>query len=572
MMGFLFAAFTFLTSLNYAAVGDDCVIQEDCTFGSDFCNFNSDGSSGSCRACSAIDLDPDVLECLFQPAEFLSWKTSAACYASCEFADRGNYDYISSGVGIDIPSSFIPQPLSNIEGSVCTGCCLAGSPFAAACPALLDDTPCRTAFCETGGNKRCLYDISPNGEPCLLESQIQETDFDTGFISNVAVNVLGYCLDGNCIVRPAGSLPVVPECPENQAYTTRSIREFGPCTEQAIVQDFEFQGEVCPTTIDGTNCDHFGVQNQQVNCWASSFIDQTGQFDVRYHDPDEQIDEFDTQGRCIIGEEEGCVISEAGYYNYREMNIIFQMGSNAISDVTFMYIDRQTKKLAPVLKCDDGLSCRGQINCVMSGTEPCNSEYWVCLDTSSTALDPTSNPIEPPTSHGDPIIWTFDNECYDLNKDGLYLASSHERYSHDVKIAVHNDYMREIQVTDKEGNILLSINNLGDVLDNGFPYFFSREIKPCPREEKKQCPFTYEEFKFDAQQFQYTIQVLSHNYLDPALKDGESGIHLDIFPKPYDSFRYFRDGYTGLYFENPLPEQLEYCRGGSDQFLEYSAR
>ena len=46
--------------------------------------------------------------------------------------------------------------------------------------------------------------------------------------------------------------------------------------------------------------------------------------------------------------------------------------------------------------------------------------------------------VEPTTavSHGDPIIWTFSGECYDLNKDGLYLASSHPHIDHDVTIAV----------------------------------------------------------------------------------------------------------------------------------------
>ena len=80
---------------------------------------------------------------------------------------------------------------------------------------------------------------------------------------------------------------------------------------------------------------------------------------------------------------------------------------------------------------------------------------------------------------------------------------------------------------------------------------------------------------------------MSHDYLDAALKPGQTGVHLvhilvivltilfltqifaieDIYPKPYKTFSAIRDEYSGLYFENPLPEELEYCPGGSQHHI-----
>jgi len=166
------------------------------------------------------------------------------------------------------------------------------------------------------------------------------------------------------------------------------------------------------------------------------------------------------------------------------------------------------------------------------------------------------------SSHGDPVIWTFHDECYDLNKDGLWLASSHPLYDHQVKIAVYNDYMRELQVLTKSGDLLLSITNMGEVVNNNFPYSFTQELLPCP-DDMDECIHEYMEFKFDIQDFQYVVQTLRHAYLDPALSDGENGYHLDIYPKTYGGFGSNKNGYSGLYFENPLPEELEYCPGDS---------
>jgi len=128
-------------------------------------------------------------------------------------------------------------------------------------------------------------------------------------------------------------------------------------------------------------------------------------------------------------------------------------------------------------------------------------------------------------------------------------------------MSVYNDYVREVQIHNREGEILLSINNLGD-LDNNWPYFISEEVKECPP-DLYDCLGTYVEYIFDAQDFRYVVQILRHNYKDPALQTGEYGYHLDVRPLTYDRFEENKDGYSGLYFENPLPDELEYCEGGA---------
>jgi len=313
-----------------------------------------------------------------------------------------------------------------------------------------------------------------------------------------------------------------------------------------------------------------------------------------------------------------CVINLPGFYTYRGMDILWTTGSNTNEAFTVLEIPFTQKTLAPIMHCPvekEGDSCRGTIDCSMLGSQPCARTYTTCdgtagptasptvpptsnptknpsktptrdpltptsnptknpsktptrdplVPTRFPSFHPTSNPTKEPTipaSHGDPIIWTFFGECYDLNKDGIYLATSHPKIDHDVYIAVYNDYMREIQIRDKNGDILLSVNNLGDVLNN-WPYRFTEEVKPCPPEEY--CNLFYKEFTFDAQQFRFIVQVLPHDYLDPALKNGEEGVHLDIFPRPYQAFTDHKHVYEGLYFSNPLPEILEYCPEGSQR-------
>merc|ERR1719204_13100 len=182
----------------------------------------------------------------------------------------------------------------------------------------------------------------------------------------------------------------------------------------------------------------------------------------------------------------------------------------------------------------------------------------------------SSNPSNLPTneltasSHGDPIIWTFNDDCYDLNVDGLYVASSHKSFNHEVKVAVYNDYMREIQIVQRDsGRLLLSISNLGEVVNN-WPYHYSHKKRTCAP-GMRDCIFQTDEYEFDAQDFHYAIQVMLHDYLDPALKDGEIGVHLDIHPRPYPERPFRKEEYKGIYFENPLPEVLNFCPTGSSR-------
>merc|ERR1719499_1496390 len=178
--------------------------------------------------------------------------------------------------------------------------------------------------------------------------------------------------------------------------------------------------------------------------------------------------------------------------------------------------------------------------------------------TGAEMIDPSSA-----SSHGDPIIWTFNNECYDLNKDGIYVASSHPKYDHIVKIAVYNDFIREIQITNKLGKILLSISNLGDTIIDSWPYRVKHEQRACL--SYKDCGFILDQYVFDAQIFRYTVHLSFHDYLDPALKEGERGLHLDVFPELYPKHHSAIREYEGVYFRNPYPEELPYCTSGAER-------
>jgi len=186
--------------------------------------------------------------------------------------------------------------------------------------------------------------------------------------------------------------------------------------------------------------------------------------------------------------------------------------------------------------------------------------------------EPSKNPTAQPTnaagatasSHGDPIIWTFKNECYDLHEDGIYLASSHPHFSHDVYIAVYNDFIREIQITDNKGELLLSISNLNEI-HGQWPYGFKHEFRLCRNPSWKECEFGYHQYIFDAQLFRYSVQIMFHDYLDPALTAGERGVHLDIYPVVYPKkmSEFIAEEYKGAYFDNPLPEKLPSCPANS---------
>ena len=62
--------------------------------------------------------------------------------------------------------------------------------------------------------------------------------------------------------------------------------------------------------------------------------------------------------------------------------------------------------------------------------------------------------------------------------------------------------MREIQVFDK-GELKLSITNLGEVINYDW-FGYSKTVKKCP-EMLKDCIDTYTEFRFDAQDFRYSV-------------------------------------------------------------------
>lgn len=189
-------------------------------------------------------------------------------------------------------------------------------------------------------------------------------------------------------------------------------------------------------------------------------------------------------------------------------------------------------------------------------TADCNVGEGACTSDSGE----TEIPHILASSHGDPIIRTFNGECYDLQKDGLYVASSHDSWNHVVKVAVYNNFIREIQITNKQGRILYSFSNLNEESGH-WAYGLVHRVRVCNDFKWHECDFMHEQLEFDAQTFKYNSQILYHNYKDAALNDGERGVHLDIYPVLYDKQKknFKAEEYTGIYFENPLPEELPYC-------------
>ena len=63
----------------------------------------------------------------------------------------------------------------------------------------------------------------------------------------------------------------------------------------------------------------------------------------------------------------------------------------------------------------------------------------------------------------------------------------------------------------------------------------------------------------------YGVQILFHDYLDPALQKGQRGVHLDIYPRLYEKRKqtFNAEEWDGIYFDNPLPQDLAYCPGNS---------
>jgi len=185
---------------------------------------------------------------------------------------------------------------------------------------------------------------------------------------------------------------------------------------------------------------------------------------------------------------------------------------------------------------------------------------------SPAAEEDTDSPedMDSASSHGDPIIHTFKGECYDLNKDGLYLASSHPHWNHEIKVAVYNNFIREFQITTKDDQILFSVNNLNEVTGS-WAYGLKHIYRMCTPFSWKECEFSFNEYRFDAQIFMYGVQILFHDYLDPALQKGQRGVHLDIYPRLYEKHQqtFNAEDWDGIYFDNPLPQELAYCPGNS---------
>jgi len=318
----------------------------------------------------------------------------------------------------------------------------------------------------------------------------------------------------------------------------------------------------------------------------------------------------DHHGRCIIGfgmyrsspppahnelnehwPGSNCVITHPGEYIWRGMeitwwtsevadarldNIVNGEGVRKPERKSFLYIPVASKRLAPNFFCPAGEICYGRFDCSYftspeAAGKPCGGVYNTCTPSTEPTPAPTPSPTPardedkpPPTLHGDPIIWTLNGECYDLNKDGLYVASTHETFMHDVHIGVYNDFVRELQITDnRSGETVLTISATGNYFGE-WPYGWKASTKKCPDDMKKtECVDTYMEFEFDVQDLNYLVQILRHDYKDPSLKEGELGFHLDVYPRTYDRFEKRKDGYDGAFFKNPLPNELDYCADDS---------
>jgi len=193
-----------------------------------------------------------------------------------------------------------------------------------------------------------------------------------------------------------------------------------------------------------------------------------------------------------------------------------------------------------------------------------NQEITASIGTGTGSLKCPEVGPDSASSHGDPIIHTFKGECYDLNKDGLYLASSHPHWNHDIKVAVYNNFIREFQITSKDDQILFSVNNLNEVTGS-WAYGLKHIYRMCTPFNWKECEFSFHEYRFDAQIFMYGVQILFHDYLDPALQKGQRGVHLDIYPRLYEKRKqtFNAEEWDGIYFDNPLPQDLAYCPGNS---------
>jgi len=361
--------------------------------------------------------------------------------------------------------------------------------------------------------------------------------------------VQGVCVDSLCVFTTD-----TVDCPDP---ILSAERTFISCGSAGFDKTWRFpQGVNCVQT--GSACQDFGPVVNNVECTTS----QTKE------DPDHElftVHFYDQHDECIIGESSDCLIHEAGVYEYMGMTITWSGALLNPSTVdTELIIPLTSKILRPELHCPSGF-CRGTLICSLWGPEPCGRVVETCDGTPPPTSDPVEIPDEPthnPTdfasSHGDPIIWTFGGECYDLKKDGYYLASGHEFFDHQVYIGIYNDYMREIQIVNKfSKKVMFAISNLGETLVDGWSHWYREDQRVCQPGKDEECFLFFKEYAFDAQELEYIVQILGHDYLDPALKEGEHGVHLDIYPRPFPGFH--ESGYKGLYFQNPIPFESGVC-------------
>jgi len=515
-----------------------------------YCDFAVGAIMGTCTECPASG------DTCSTPV-FNTWQSFFACAARCEDnLDNDNPTLVDTN-GIVVSDNtdgkywFVHPFISS-----CDQCSTSPPGWQRSASSEYRD-PCGQQECVGSG---CVIKAlsDKEGDACQFPHTFQGDSTTT--------MVWGTCQMGVCVVdedRDHGT-----DCIHPQTTLTRAHSENDCTAEQGTKQSPNFQGASCWET--GSTCVSYGPGLHDFS--------QT----VVHNGPKVIKQWWDEHGRCLIGEEyttrssdttdthevkANCVINQSGAYTLGGLDITYiqsaevetltidpttGLNTGTRSDfVTLIFTSLLNVQLTPKIYCTENQHCNVEWSYEASGSHWCKHSFKYCYT--------------PATTHGDPIVWTFDEECYDLNQDGLYVASEAHMFDHAINIAVYNDYMREIQVIGrKNGEIMLSLNNLGEVINNNYPYYFSEQVKDCPPDMPKECPDTYTEFEFDAQDFRYYVQVVRHDYADRGLKEGDLGFHLDIYPKPYQrGFQKHKKHYRGLYFENPLPEVLPYCPGGS---------
>jgi len=542
-----FASLLFATSRAQTA-GDFC---ENVTFcdNASFCNYEN-SADGVCVACE--DVPESDIPCGSGCAESQGSNPAAAtsaCQRKCEFALPATAETVTN-------VEYVPAPGDTVSPDYDGICSFIGNPLGSQCPGLSAGNSCVEYKCtDVAAGNNCLAEHEAYGTTC------ESTKDDK---NGVETQVPGLCIDGECVFTDD-----LAACPDAELTTQRT---FDNCPAGDFDETFRIEAAATGRCIKiGESCQDTGPSAYFLICASGQTI----------NDPDHEywrVQYEDQSGRCIIGagpddnNPGNCIISEPGRYTYAGMEIYWsaqQTSPDGNFRITNLQIPLTTMVLIPKYYCDSG-ACRGTGGCDFFGPYPCGGSISTCGGSYAPTLSPSntqapqvvttlppSSPPSSPQSFGDPIIWTFDGDCYDLNIDGTYLASSHKfKYNHDVHISIHNHYMRDITVTNKEtGEVMLAINNLGNIINNDYPYYFEERMVKCQVEDE--CDLFYKEYVFDAQQFEYIVQILPHSYDDLALSKGESGMHLDIYPHPYSGFQ--TKNYNGLYVNNPIPNESGVC-------------